>query len=513
MKKPTAIFLILSAMLLMSIFVQISQSQVGNTLAESLNNYLNSIDWSDTSASSVQFGIIFSKFSVSAYEGALHSYLESGDWIDVLLIKRLAELSGYDSQNLTLAVVQALENMPMVGYLPITDYGVFFCVNDRFLLNAYRWAKQVSGDINMDGTVDIYDAVLFAKAFGSVPNSTNWNVNCDFNGNGVINYSDSLTLAQQFGQSSLLLKWNETAAFQQLANLVDKCGGGFSYASVNSAYSGAIPMSNEVVKYAGFRYYDEEAQTLGCFLIFEEDGITEARSYEDKIWNLLNDYWWSGLWYWYRTDWEIFECEMGRFAMQITAYLGYVSPNIISDLYQKLLINGWNSSSWQPWLYVVNHANLPIGTVVAEEARPEETLTVWEALESFYSSFNTTMQNAITDMLTNEPKAWEAVLTQPCYNTDQLAGVMIMFLNGIVPETGSLRDNLTEESYVSNDMNFPASEYRFDYAGMMIRIPTTSGEIGFQFGSQIVSYNFTQGVWDIYFNNDWNSIENVVSVK
>lgn len=535
MKIFVKVFSVLALLVLVSSSflgtVKVNSVQATTTLADLLNNYLNSIDWSESSYSSVQFGIIFSRFPISSYEAVLQYYVKSDDWIDVLLIKRLSELAGYNSQNLTLAVIQALENIPLVGYLPKTDslwngtvYEDFFCVNDRFLLYSYRWAEQVSGDINMDGVIDIYDAVLLAKAFGEVTN----NSDCDLNGDGVINYSDSVILADNFGQSSLMLKWNETAAYQQMAGLVDEYGGGYSYFGVGMVCPFPDPQNpkNTTIIQNNCRYYDEEAQTLGCFHIFEEDGLTEARSYEDKIWNHLNnDGWWTGQWYWYRPDWKCFECEMGRFALQITEYLDYVHPNIISDLNQKLLINEWNSPSWQPWLYVVNHANNPDGSIVTEQYRAEETVAVWEAFESFYTSFPISMQNAITDMLTKEPKAWEQVLNQSCYNNvynagthkivygDQLDGAMVMFLNGIVPETGSLHDSLTEETYLTNAFNFPANEYRFDHASRMIRIPTTSGQIGFQFGTQIVSYNFTQGVWDIYFSNDWNSIKNVVPVS
>lgn len=489
------------------------------TLADSLNNYSSSFDWSTRSASTIQFGIIFSRFPISAYEDALKFYLESSDWIGVLLIKRLAELSGYNSKNLVLAVVQALENIPTVGYLPKTDelwngqYNEdFFCASDRCLLHVYKWAEQVSGDINTDGTVDILDVIILDNAFGSFLNISNWNSNCDLNGDGMINILDYIIFANNFGQDSLVSKWNETSAYRQLAGLVDKYGGGFSYAGVDMVCPFPDPQNLTSIQ-GNCRYYDEEAQTLGCFHIFEEDGLP-ARNYEDKIWNHLNnDGWWSDQWYWYRPNWKVFECEMGRFAIGITQYLGYVHPNIVSDLNQKLLIDEWNSSCWQPWLYVVNHANDPDGSIVAKEPRPSETVAVWEAFESFYTSFSISMRNAITDMLTKEPKAWEQVLTQPCYEKDQLDGAMIMFLNGIIPESGCLRDSLTQESYISCDLNFPASEYRFDYVNRMIRIPTTSGQIGFQFGTQIISYEFTQGVWDVYFSNDWNSIENAVSVS
>jgi hypothetical protein len=287
----------------------------GSLLADSLNNYLNSIDWFPPSvlpmdelpsiqiASTVQFGIIFSRFSTSAYENAVNYYLERSDWIDVLLVKRLAELASYNSQNLVLAVLQALENMEMVGYLPKTSeiwngqyYADYFSVSYRYLLHAYRWAKQVSGDINTDGSVNILDAIVLANSV------SNWNSNCDLNGDGIINNLDATILANNFSQNSLMSKWDGTSAYQQLGGLVDKYGGGFLYAGVDTAlYPNSQNYSNLRRRYDqeppedGSRYYDEEAQTLGCFHIFEEDGLLTARNYEDKIWeHLNNDGCWSG---------------------------------------------------------------------------------------------------------------------------------------------------------------------------------------------------------------------------
>ena len=59
----------------------------------------------------------------------------------------------------------------------------------------------VPGDINGDGTVDVYDAMILAAAFGSGPNSPNWNPNADINGDGTVDIYDAIILAAYFGQS------------------------------------------------------------------------------------------------------------------------------------------------------------------------------------------------------------------------------------------------------------------------------------------------------------------------
>ena len=59
----------------------------------------------------------------------------------------------------------------------------------------------IPGDINGDGTVDVYDAIILASAFGSNPSSPNWNPNVDINGDGIVDIYDAIILAAHFGQS------------------------------------------------------------------------------------------------------------------------------------------------------------------------------------------------------------------------------------------------------------------------------------------------------------------------
>jgi hypothetical protein len=61
----------------------------------------------------------------------------------------------------------------------------------------------IPGDINGDGNVDIYDAILLAAAYGSTPGTPNWNPNADINGDGIVDIYDAIILAANFGQTSV----------------------------------------------------------------------------------------------------------------------------------------------------------------------------------------------------------------------------------------------------------------------------------------------------------------------
>jgi hypothetical protein len=58
----------------------------------------------------------------------------------------------------------------------------------------------IPGDINGDGSVDIYDAILLAGGFNSTPEKPNWNTNADLNSDGVVDIYDAIILANHYNQ-------------------------------------------------------------------------------------------------------------------------------------------------------------------------------------------------------------------------------------------------------------------------------------------------------------------------
>lgn len=58
----------------------------------------------------------------------------------------------------------------------------------------------ILGDVNSDGSVDIYDALIAAAAFGSYPGHEKWNPKCDLNNDSVVDIFDIIILASNFGR-------------------------------------------------------------------------------------------------------------------------------------------------------------------------------------------------------------------------------------------------------------------------------------------------------------------------
>jgi hypothetical protein len=59
----------------------------------------------------------------------------------------------------------------------------------------------IPGDINGDGTVDVYDTILLSAAFGSKLGSPNWNPNADINGDGIVDIYDVIIQSGNFNQN------------------------------------------------------------------------------------------------------------------------------------------------------------------------------------------------------------------------------------------------------------------------------------------------------------------------
>jgi hypothetical protein len=59
-----------------------------------------------------------------------------------------------------------------------------------------------TADINNDGSVDIYDAILLANSYNSIPTSPNWNSNADINSDNIIDIYDAIILAGNYGKTA-----------------------------------------------------------------------------------------------------------------------------------------------------------------------------------------------------------------------------------------------------------------------------------------------------------------------
>lgn len=58
----------------------------------------------------------------------------------------------------------------------------------------------IPGDINGDGIVDIYDAIVLSGTYNSVPSNRSWNSNADINCDNIVDIYDAIIVANHFNQ-------------------------------------------------------------------------------------------------------------------------------------------------------------------------------------------------------------------------------------------------------------------------------------------------------------------------
>jgi hypothetical protein len=63
-----------------------------------------------------------------------------------------------------------------------------------------RVSSTLTGDLNGDGVIDLFDALLLAQHFGSKQGDFNWDSNMDLNGDAEVDMFDVVILARSFGE-------------------------------------------------------------------------------------------------------------------------------------------------------------------------------------------------------------------------------------------------------------------------------------------------------------------------
>ena len=454
MKRSLLTFIFISLLLIGT--VPFSVKAQSSTLADTMNTIINANSWSPTNGYGEvpHFAMVFGKGQNSYYQAAA-DLASSGTYpVYVLRVKRLAELDGVSGAVLDSTVQNYLSSCQMLGYVPFTwSYsGQWYCIYHREAAHGYRWAS-----------------------------------------------------------SNLQSKWNPTAAISQIDSILRNHG----TLGTHIAYN----LSTGFDTY--FRYYDDTAQTIAWLL---QMGGTSAISACDLIWNFQQDYFWNGQYYGYDGKSRM-ETEVGPFALVSGRYLmtkgtfNQYGQRIVSDLNAKLLVNGYSSPLWNH--YSLNHVP------GYDERRLENAVAAWGALHAYYPQMTSTMQTTLQGMCgvgwrgllaesgnfdpaTNMFRIWET-RSPDMYATG--VGLMYLFLNGIVPKTGSLAIPLNDESYEETAAWSPATMFRFDYNNRQIRIPVNAGQLDFLFGSGRASYTFpSTGVYTVTFSNDWNTVVSANSI-
>jgi hypothetical protein len=83
----------------------------------------------------------------------------------------------------------------------VTHYFIYFTSTGlRHRVTIRSTIVGLLGDANGDGWVDIYDAIILANAYNSVPGSPNWNAAADFNRDNIVDIYDAIILANHYNQ-------------------------------------------------------------------------------------------------------------------------------------------------------------------------------------------------------------------------------------------------------------------------------------------------------------------------
>ena len=483
MRKISIILLIV--LLLSSPFylnIQLVHADEPATLADAINNVVSNIQATD--AWTAVYNQIFDLQNQSAFDTAITQALNQNNYQDVIFIARLAEINGYSSIIINDSIIMALQNFPMCGSLPLTCWANSYApdsfqVYDRYMINAYRYAEE----LNVSG----------------------WNINQAF--------TDFATQYLKPPTASIVSVPISTSSGEMLW--------------IN-------PAQNFSESYTG-RYYDEHAETLDMFLLFALAGVTATVPYNGQQLNPINfmdDAWaktqslWNGQYYGYNTNEQNnIECEMGNFATIISQYQNYRGSlpyfdRVIQDLEYTLLAENFSSPIWNN-VGVVGHYQ------GASQERLDETLGNLIALQMLYPYFSPDMQSNFENMLRNG--MWQGLINSNLFNNNQFQfnynpsagfsddasslGAMLLFLDGIVPQTGYLVITASNEAYQDYRTCFPTSEWQFNYQNQAIRIPVMAGNLSFILGSQEVTQNFSvNGVYNIQFDSDWNSIVSITKI-
>lgn len=119
-------------------------------------------------------------------------YIWAYDWLPVEAEKLMHfSWSGPKEVNLNQAI-------PVTFTLEISRH-IKNITEFSFLINILVSEHSIIGDINMDGTVNIYDVVTVTAAYDTTPQDPRWNPLADLNNDGIIDIYDVTIVCHNYG--------------------------------------------------------------------------------------------------------------------------------------------------------------------------------------------------------------------------------------------------------------------------------------------------------------------------
>lgn len=420
-----------------------------------------------TCTTAAHYGVVFNRCSGAVFDTLITNRAQCRDYIEVIRIKRVSELAGYDSPIIATYLKEALSEMEMLGFLPWSmnrEQG-FFSVTHRYLIHAYRYARELDHETD---------------------------------------------------------KWDPLKARQQFQTCL--------YTNEKKAFLGCNPTDNTIFR-PYFRFYDENMETLDVFLKFDELlGDRSSMDDVLAIWTTVNEMHWAGDHYFYKPGAPIYECETGFFILSAYLHniTGFALPHFkrcAVDLWSRLLKSQWDSPNWRD--YVSRHAD---SNEQKRLNNTLISFSVMHAYYPLFSEESRIAFRKLLcgDRVDHQPAAWDGLVNHSnlyadgrfCRNdtygstepSDEATamGAMLLLLQGVVPGSGSLAIPLIEEMYEDPIGGLISSHFGMDISAHLLRIPVWKGSMGFQFGTEIALVDFDcDGIYELGFSQDWNRVTDI----
>ncbi len=427
------------------------------------------------------YAYILGLIDSDTYLTCMDKQFDNSIWMGVLRAKRLMEIDGIDTSSRDDEVKAALENYPMLHYLPLTIEGTFY-VYYRWMIECYRYAESFGLDSkwNLTGAYEDCKNALTGggtrcKPFlytNPVTNST---------GGGDRWYDENAECL------SLFLGF-ESYGIEDAKQYVDQIW----YIICSTHWTS---------RYGGFYTYRKATGT-------DMDASECCVSFH----TIMAEYAYTR------------DFNFDYFANWIHYNYTLMIDRSVRDLNYKFLGSGWDSVMWQNYSCI--HAYGLNG-----EHRLSATLQSYFVIDSYYPLLTSAMRNTYASMLLGNNTyypAFEGFLTEselydnvtkkfvmngrigsviPETGFATLMGCLLGVMANIVPMTGYLALPQNEEMYIDTASIFPATHFGFYCSEHELKIPVFAGEIGFTFNGNLTYVIFPcDGIYMVYFDNDWNAV-------
>jgi hypothetical protein len=431
-------------------------------VAEQIKTSLDSItNWKETSDTAL-LGLVFGKNSPSVLDDLITTYANANQWIDVARVAALARTCGYHSPTIEDKIKLFLTNMPMFSSAPVPinstyDGGTWFEPELNVVMSGYLWARRLNHEKERWDSQKAYDKLIILRANEAYP----------FSGINV----DTGATYRQFPTG----RWHES--------------------------SGMINTFRHGVHFA-----------------------VNADIWELLEWRQLNEIFWLENHYNYSPSYPNWDMHAPLIHFATTKlHVNHMRMlaqfyRVVNDTELRYLHDGWGSPQWGGYNVIVRHYPSNLQRVL------DQYLPTIGLLQTLYPTLSDDGKSKFKGMLngTIAPRMADGLLASDLYVAPRFKltsdaapsdaatayGCAILFLMGIIPDTGSLAVPVRQEGMGEVDISFLDSvHFSFNYANKEIKIPVYAGSLNFMYGTTPVTVAFPyDGIYTVKFSDDWNKV-------